>query len=306
MSTFQNPTDGISQEALAGLVAEAVQQALVQHGIALDTQALAAAGAIAGSVAAAQTFLSQTQRLAIDTVRGEWAALATEFVQSMADKAARRGTAPRTVAAAGGIAVIKGPAPAADPDKPASPPPGERMLQSMLIEDWAGEVAGSTYLEEKFRIPRSTLHRWQRRSEVIALRKGGRKHVFPLAQFVDGRPATGYKRGAVGDRQSEACLVLADPRLAGTWRPRPDRDAQAGHGAGRCAGRARVFAGLTSPPRLGPPSRIWRLENLSRISRFHKTVILCHHGRTILYILIYFRLLCVVCAICAILSVGIT
>lgn len=36
-------------------------------------------------------------------------------------------------------------------------------LQVVLIEDWAGEVAGSTYLEEKFRIPRSTLHRWQRR-----------------------------------------------------------------------------------------------------------------------------------------------
>src|SRR5205809_4839010 len=111
MSTFQNPMDGISQEALAGLVAEAVQQALVQHGIALDTQALASAGAIAGSVAAAQTFLSQTQRLAIDTVRGEWTALATEFVRSMADKAARSGTAPRTVAA------TDVPASATDPDK---------------------------------------------------------------------------------------------------------------------------------------------------------------------------------------------
>lgn len=208
MSTFQNPADGISQEALAGLVAEAVQQALVQHGIALDTQALASAGAIAGSVAAAQSFLSQTQRLAIDTVRGEWAALATEFVQSMADKAARRNTPLRNIAAPRTIAAVDEPAPAADDGKVASPQPDWRMLQSMLIEDWAGEVAGSTYLEEKFRIPRSTLHRWQRRSEVIALRKGGRKHVFPLAQFVDGRPAAGI---------SEVLSAIANPRLAWFW-----------------------------------------------------------------------------------------
>ena len=199
MTRFQTPTDGISQEALAGLVAEAVQQALVQHGIALDPQALASAGAVAGSIAAALTFLSQTQRLVIETFKGEWTALATEFVQSMAEKATRRDTA---------IVTIDKPTTAAEPGKAASYPPGERMLQSMLIEDWAGEVAGSTYLEEKFRIPRSTLHRWQRRGEVIALRKGGRKHVFPLAQFVDGRPAAGI---------SEVLSAIANQRLAWFW-----------------------------------------------------------------------------------------
>lgn len=202
MTRFQNPTDGISQEALAGLVAEAVQRALVQHGMAMDPQALASAGAIAGSVAAALTFLSQTQRLAIETFRGEWTARATEFVQSMAEKPTRQGTTTRNVA------LVDEPAPADDPDKPASLLPRERMLQSMLIEDWAGEVAGSTYLEEKFRIPRSTLHRWQRRNEVIALRKGGRKHVFPLAQFVDGRPAAGI---------NDVLSAIANPRLAWFW-----------------------------------------------------------------------------------------
>lgn len=199
MTRFQNPTDGISQEALAGLVAEAVQQALVQHGMAMDPQALASAGAIAGSVAAALTFLSQTQRLAIETFRGEWTARATEFVQSMAEKPTRPAAA---------IVAVDKPTTAPEPGKAASYPPGERMLQSMLIEDWAGEVAGSTYLEEKFRIPRSTLHRWQRRSEVIALRKGGRKHVFPLAQFIDGRPAAGI---------SEVLSEITNPRLAWFW-----------------------------------------------------------------------------------------
>ena len=206
MTRFHNPTDGISQEALAGLVAEAVQQALVQHGIALDTQALASAGAIAGSIAAALTFLSPMKQLTIETVKGT--ALATEFVQWMTDKAARRESAfedpafaaidesTSTANAGNAVSALSGSL------------PGEWALQSMLIEDWAGEVAGSTYLEEKFRIPRSTLHRWQRRSEVIALRKGGRKHVFPLAQFVDGRPAAGI---------SEVLSAIANPRLAWFW-----------------------------------------------------------------------------------------
>ncbi|MEO8560366.1 MAG: hypothetical protein ABI439_14940, partial [Rhodospirillales bacterium] len=87
--------------------------------------------------------------------------------------------------------------------------------QSVLIEDWAGEVAGSTYLEENFRIPRSTLHRWQKRSEVIALRKGGRKHVFPLAQFIDGRPAPGI---------SEVLSLIANRRLAWSWLNRPSAE----------------------------------------------------------------------------------
>ena len=87
----------------------------------------------------------------------------------------------------------------------------------MLIEDWAGRVAGSTYLDENLHIPRSTLHRWQKRNEVVALRKGGRKHVFPLAQFVDGRPVPGI---------SEVLSLIANPRLAWFWlvRPSPDLD----------------------------------------------------------------------------------
>jgi len=108
-------------------------------------------------------------------------------------------------------------------DTPAARPTAQQIaeraadLQSMLIEDWAGEVAGSTYLEEKLRIPRSTLHRWQRRGEVVALRKGGRKHVFPLAQFVDGRPVLGI---------SEVLSAITSPRLAWFWlsRPSPELD----------------------------------------------------------------------------------
>lgn len=207
MTRFQNPPDGISQAALASLVSEAVQQALLQHGVLLDAEALISASVIAGSLVAALPFLSQAQRLAIGSFKGDFTALATEFFRTMADKIARGGST-------GTGRTSESPAPPAGLRQPAFVG-GAPELQSMVIEDWAGEVAGSTYLEEKLRIPRSTLHRWQRRNEVIALRKGGRKHVFPLAQFVDGRPALGI---------SEVLSLIPNPRLAWFWLARPSQD----------------------------------------------------------------------------------
>ncbi|WP_217571683.1 antitoxin Xre/MbcA/ParS toxin-binding domain-containing protein [Mesorhizobium sp. GbtcB19] len=203
MTRFQTPPEGISQETLADLVTEAVQQALMQHGVLLDAQALVSASVLAGSVAAALPFLPQTQRVAIDSFKGDWTALVSEFFRTMP----------------GRIASADSPVP--DQASERMPPKAGRPqsiaeraadLQSMLIEDWAGEVAGSTYLEEKLRIPRSTLHRWQRRGEVVALRKGGRKHVFPLAQFIDGRPVPGI---------SEVLSAITNPRLAWFWLTRP-------------------------------------------------------------------------------------
>lgn len=201
MMKFHDPLDSILQEALAGLVTEAVQQALMQRGILLDAEALASISMIAGSVAAALPFLPYAQRLAIGSFRGDLPALTAEFFRMMAERISRCDSA-----ACESAAPTNG--------KPASRHIAHRAsgLQTVLIEDWAGEVAGSTYLEEKFRIPRSTLHRWQRRGEVVALRKGGRKHVFPLAQFVDGRPALGI---------SEVLAAIANPRLAWFWLTRP-------------------------------------------------------------------------------------
>ncbi|MFB9984576.1 hypothetical protein ACFSQQ_39885 [Mesorhizobium kowhaii] len=214
MTRFPNPMVGISHEALAGLVGEAVQQALTQHGVLLDAEALVSVSVIAGSVAAALPFLPQAQSLAIGSLKGDLTALASEFFRTMANKIAHSHPAGADYASGR-------PAPAAGPGQPAfqNVAEGAAELQSMVIEDWAGEVAGSTYLEEKLRIPRSTLHRWQRRNEVIALRKGGRKHVFPLAQFIDGRPALGI---------SEVLSLIPNPRLAWFWlaRPSPDLDSR--------------------------------------------------------------------------------
>lgn len=188
-------------------MAEAVQQALMRHGVMLDAEALASASRIAGHVAAALPFLPPAQRLAIGSFKGEWTDLASDFFRLMANRAASDGSAISDRA-------LERSAPRLETGKPAVQPIAERAaeLQSMLIEDWAGEVAGSTYLEEKLRIPRSTLHRWQRRGEVVALRKGGRKHVFPLVQFIDGRPVPGI---------SDVLSAIANPRLAWFWLSRP-------------------------------------------------------------------------------------
>lgn len=203
MTRLQTPPEGISQETLARIVTEAVQQTLMQQGVLLDAQALVSASALAGSLAAALPFLPPAQRHAVESFKGDWTALVSEFFRSVPERTA------------GGSPTV--------PDQASERVPmetgrlqniAERAadLQSMLLEDWAGEVAGSTYLEEKLRIPRSTLHRWQRRGEVVALRKGGRKHVFPLAQFVDGRPVLGI---------SDVLSAIANPRLAWFWLTRP-------------------------------------------------------------------------------------
>lgn len=137
-------------------------------------------------------------------MRSDLAGLASQFVRAVAAEAS--GQCPSDVAGA--------PAGRSVASAAGGPSRGERRddLESMVVEDWAGRVAGATYLEENLRIPRSTLHRWQRRNEVVALRKGRQRHVFPLAQFVDGRPASGIR---------EVLVHIAHPRLAWFWMVHP-------------------------------------------------------------------------------------
>ncbi|RWO23234.1 MAG: hypothetical protein EOS10_33855 [Mesorhizobium sp.] len=97
--------------------------------------------------------------------------------------------------------------------RPADHPLGHSVLkdyprEGARIAEWAGPVAGSTHLERRFGIPRSTLHWWQRHNDVIAFRRGSRKHVFPLAQFIDGRPMPGIR---------QVLSSISDPRLAWLW-----------------------------------------------------------------------------------------
>ncbi|TGT35757.1 antitoxin Xre/MbcA/ParS toxin-binding domain-containing protein [Mesorhizobium sp. M8A.F.Ca.ET.165.01.1.1] len=101
--------------------------------------------------------------------------------------------------------------------RPANYPLGHPILEDCpregaRIAEWAGPVAGSTHLERRFGIPRSTLHWWQRHNDVVAFRRGSRKHVFPLAQFIDGRPMPGIR---------QVLSSISDPKLAWLWLTRP-------------------------------------------------------------------------------------
>ncbi|RUZ18568.1 hypothetical protein EN953_34865, partial [Mesorhizobium sp. M7A.F.Ca.CA.001.04.1.1] len=198
MNRFQ--IQGLKQDDFAEMVAEDVERALAHYDEAINKPTMVSVGKIAGSIASAVTLLSPKHRRAIDAIHADLPGLASKFVRALAAEAARRSEA--------GIAGVTNPptTPLADVEPPSLPKSDD--LESMLIEDWAGRVAGSTYLEEHLRIARSTLHRWQRRGEVIALRKGGRKHVFPLAQFVDGRPVAGIR---------DVLSLITNPRLAWLW-----------------------------------------------------------------------------------------
>ncbi|MER9137800.1 MbcA/ParS/Xre antitoxin family protein [Mesorhizobium sp. M0830] len=205
MNRFQ--IQDTKQDDFAEMVAEDVERALAHYDEAINKPTMVSVGKIAGSIASAVTLLSPKHQRAIDTIRADLPGLASKFVRALAAEAARRSEA--------GIGRATGLASPADIDGPVSSSPRADDLESMLIEDWAGRVAGSTYLEENLRIARSTLHRWQRRGEVIALRKGGRKHVFPLAQFVDGRPVAGIRA---------VLSLISNPRLAWLWLTRPSAD----------------------------------------------------------------------------------
>lgn len=76
------------------------------------------------------------------------------------------------------------------------------------VTNWAGDVVGSSKLERDFGIARLTLHGWQKQHRVVSLLTGLRKHVFPVAQFVDGRPVEGL---------SEVIAAAGSPRAAWAW-----------------------------------------------------------------------------------------
>jgi hypothetical protein len=92
------------------------------------------------------------------------------------------------------------------------------IAEPVRLEDWAGPVAGPSEIERKFGTRRSTLHEWQKRGAIIGLLKGERKHVFPLAQFIDGRPLEGMSavvRVIGNQRAAWQWLIQAKPSIGG-------------------------------------------------------------------------------------------
>ena len=98
-----------------------------------------------------------------------------------------------------------------------APAAGDGAL--LMADDWAGPVAGPTLIETRFGIPRSTLYRWQKRNEAIALNtRTSRKPVFPLRQFVDGRPVDGLPQLVTifgSQRNAWQWLIKPQPALGG-------------------------------------------------------------------------------------------
>jgi uncharacterized protein (DUF2384 family) len=201
----------VGQEELAVFVSEAVEQAFVRCDRTADAPALLSAARIADIFVATVTCLSPEHQRAIEVTGDQLSGLMLKFILSLSDKGP---SIPRT--GANGRESSLSPSPNLDPAGTSSRKNRDETscFEAMLIEDWAGRVAGQTFLEKNFCIPRSTLHWWQRRNDVIALRKGERKHVFPLAQFVDGRPAAGIR---------DVLSYIESSRLAWFWLTRPSQ-----------------------------------------------------------------------------------
>lgn len=80
------------------------------------------------------------------------------------------------------------------------------------LEDWAGEVAGASRIEQLLGVKRSTLGSWYQQGAIVGLLRGRRKLAYPVDQFMDARPLEGL----------DQLLTLApDARSAWLWARQP-------------------------------------------------------------------------------------
>lgn len=198
-----------SANARAGvrkLVASEVSDALTRYEPSLAKAAAANTAQIVATVAAAVVGLSPSQQKRLKSRSGDLADMIAAWARD--DNA----NGPIEIPAPVEIESRKG----AGFGELVDIEEGRRRLSDYAIDipvaDWAGPLAGSSALMEDMGIARSTLHDWQRRGEVVALLKGARKHVFPLAQFVDGRPAQGIR---------DILDIVDSPRRAWFWMVNP-------------------------------------------------------------------------------------
>lgn len=184
---------------------------LARHNPGISKTALKGKSRVVAAVTAAAVRLSDEQQRQILTHEGSLVEAMEMVVADLADK--------------GGDDLIR-----LELDKPVEVSAGEglgdlldeaegqrriaEVASPVRLEDWAGPVAGPSEIERTFGTRRSTLHDWHKRGAVIGLLKGERKHVFPLAQFVDGRPVEGM---------AEVTRVIGNPRIAWQWliQPKP-------------------------------------------------------------------------------------
>ena len=176
---------------------------------AFESGSLALSAHIAGAAAAAVLNLPVEARQVLTKRQAELMRGVRRLVESFSDDAGGKIklAIPDTVEPSKGEGL--GPIVSADE--------GKSLLREFAvarkIEEWAGPVAGASELNRDYGIPRSTLHRWQHSDEVIGLLKGTKKHVFPIEQFVDGRPAQGI---------SAVVSLAGGHRVAWLWLRQPN------------------------------------------------------------------------------------
>lgn len=180
-----------TRDALARFLSSAMEEAIVHHDPTVKRPEVLAAGYLAGRIAADFLFLPlKKQRTLAEDMSG----LAAAIEQALANAVGGSGVESQS---------------SSEPREPSGW--GDPALGP--IEEWAGPVAGPTFLETNYDIARSTLHRWHVQQKVIGFRTGGRKHVYPLAQFIDRRPASGL---------SEVLKYMPHPRAAWVWLTQPN------------------------------------------------------------------------------------
>ena len=175
-----------------------VEAALIEHDPTVRLASVRVAAHLAAIIASQITAQTQVIQRTLLTLEDDIAEYATEFVSQLVaearkdkDKRIRRFEADASEVSTG----------------------SRTMLQA---DDWAGPVAGPTAIERYYGIPRSTLYRWQKLNEVVAIQsRTSRKPVFPLKQFVDGRPAQGI---------AELISIFGDARGAWQWLVEPNSD----------------------------------------------------------------------------------
>lgn len=170
---------------------------LLEHDPTIRRPALQLASHAAGLIASTLAVQTQSIQRTLPNIENQLETMCHDFVRAMVDAAQASQEEP-------------------DIYKPTQAPLNdEGRPDAGLTTDWAGPVAGPTLLERHYGISRSTLFRWQKRNEVVALRTGGKKFVFPLRQFVDGRPIDGL---------DDILKMFADSRAAWQWLIKPNSD----------------------------------------------------------------------------------
>lgn len=192
LSRTGNVRKQLGRDRLEELISAAVQRLIVENDPTVRQGAVKVAGKLAGLIASSLAVQTQIVQRALPVMVPKLQELGDAFVTTVVCEATDKFD------------------PAIERFKP-EPIKAAHLLGGAgggLSSDWAGSVAGPTVVERHFGIARSTLFRWQKRNEVVALRSGSSsRYVFPLKQFVDGRPADGI---------ADVTAIFADHRA--TWR----------------------------------------------------------------------------------------